>query len=136
MNKVILMGRLVKDVELKYTGNNIAISTFTLAVNRRYAKQGEQRQADFINCKAFNKTAEFINNYFKKGSMLGIVGRLEIRTWDDQEGKRHYFTEIMVDEPYFTGEKKEEGQQQQSKPQAQNQDEFYPVSDEDDELPF
>jgi single-strand DNA-binding protein len=109
MNKVILLGRLTKDPEMRYTStNNTAVCTFSLAVNRRFARQGEERQADFISCQAWDKTAEFIGQYFKKGSMIGIVGRLQVRAWDDKEGKKHFVTEVVVEETHFTGEKKAE----------------------------
>lgn len=141
MNKVILIGRLTKDIEIKYTGNNLAIASFTVAVNRRYQKQNEERQADFINCKAFGKMAEFLEKYFSKGSMINVVGRLEISTWDDAEGKRHYFTNVMTEEINFCGGKSPGGNQkgdayEPKQEQSNNQDAFYPVNDDDDELPF
>lgn len=102
MNKVILMGRLVKDVELKYTQSNkpIAIGRYTLAVNRPYKKDGEP-DADFINIVAFGKTAEFAEKYFKKGQKVCIVGRLQVRNYENDEGKKLYFTEVIVEEQYF-----------------------------------
>jgi single-strand DNA-binding protein len=136
MNKVILMGRLTKEPELRYTnGSNIATCSFTLAVNRKFQKQGEERKADFINCQAWEKTAEFISKYFQKGSQIAIVGRIQTRTWDDNEGKKHYVTEVIVEDTYFTESKKSEGTAS-SKPQnTDNTDGFYPIED-DDELPF
>jgi single-strand DNA-binding protein len=111
MNKVILLGRLTKEPELKYTsGNNTAICTFSLAVNRRMAKEGQQT-ADFINCQAWSKTAEFIAKYFQKGRQVSIVGRLQTRTWDDNEGKKHYITEVVVEEAYFADSKKSDDQE-------------------------
>ena len=80
MNKVILMGRLTKDPEVRYTTNtNTLVASFSLAVNRRFAKQGEERQADFINVVAWNKTGEFCSKWFKKGQQVGVVGRLQTR---------------------------------------------------------
>lgn len=142
MNKVILMGRLTKDVDLRYTsGNNTAVATFTLAVNRKMAKEG-QPQADFINCQAWSKTAEFIAKYFAKGQQVAIVGRMQTRDWTDNDGKKHYVTEVVVDENYFADSKKSENRQEtrpdSSEPSTQpqpDQDGFYPM-DEDDELPF
>ena len=101
MNKVVLMGRLTKDPEVRYTQtNNTLVASFSLAVNRRFAKQGEERQADFLNIVAWNKTGEFCSKYFKKGQQVGIIGRLQTRTWDDDKG-RHYITEVVAEEVYF-----------------------------------
>jgi single-strand DNA-binding protein len=137
MNKVILMGRLTKDVDLKYTsGNNTAVASFTLAVNRSRAKEG-QPQTDFINCQAWSKTAEFISKYFTKGQQVAVIGRIQNRSWDDNEGKKHYATEIIVDEAFFADSKKDS--QQQSAPQRSEANDagFYPVPEPDDDvLPF
>ena len=101
MNKVVLMGRLTKDPEIRYTqANNTLVASFSLAVNRRFVKQGEERQADFFNIVAWNKTGEFCNKYFKKGQQVGVIGRLQNRTWDDDKG-RHYITEVIAEEVYF-----------------------------------
>ena len=145
MNKVILMGRLTKDPELRYTsGNNTAVASFTIAVNRRSAKEGQQ-QADFINVVAWTKTAEFCGKYFTKGMQVAVVGRLQTRTWDDNEGKRHYVTEVVADETYFADSKRSGGDiggnvgaaapRSYSDAPAESGDGFYPM-DEDDELPF
>jgi single-strand DNA-binding protein len=107
MNKVSLIGRLTKDVEVRYTQTtNTMVANFTLAVKRRMAKEGEQ-QADFINCIAWGKTAEFVSKYFKKGNQLGACGRIQTRTWEDN-GQKHYATEVIVEEIYFTESKKDE----------------------------
>lgn len=106
MNKVILLGRLTKDPEVRYTQNNILVASFTLAVNKRFAKEGE-RQADFINIVAWNKTGEFASKYFQKGQQVGVIGRLQTRNWDDQDGKKHYVTEVIAEEVYFADSKKE-----------------------------
>lgn len=108
MNKVILMGRLTKDVEIRQTPNNLSVARFTIAVNRRFAKDGGQ-QADFINCIAWRKTGEFISRYFQKGSMIAVVGSIQTRSWDGNDGKKQYATEVIVDEAYFTGSKAESG---------------------------
>jgi single-strand DNA-binding protein len=139
INKVILMGRLTKDPELRYTTkSNTAVASFTLAVNRRFAQQG-QPQADFINVIAWNKTAEFAAKYFIKGQQVAVVGRIQTRTWDDNEGKRHYITEVVADETYFADSKRNSesgGSSQKTYSQSDNTgDGFYPM-DEDDELPF
>ncbi len=144
MNKVILMGRLTKDPELRYTsGNNTAVASFTIAVNRRFAQEG-QPQADFINVVAWSKTAEFCGKYFTKGQQVAVVGRIQTRTWDDNEGKRHYVTEVVADETYFADSKRGgdaggnyggSAQKTYSDAPAASGDGFYPM-DEDDELPF
>ena len=111
MNKVILMGRLTKDPEVSYTqSTNTQVTSFTLAVNRRFVKQGEERQADFINIVAWNKTAEFVSKYFKKGQQVGVIGRIQTRNYDDEQGTKHYITEVIAEEVYFAGDKKEETQ--------------------------
>ena len=108
MNKVILMGRLTKDPEVRYTQtNNTLVASFTLAVNRRFARQGEERQADFFNIVAWNKTGEFVSKYFKKGQQVGVIGRLQTRNWDDDQGQKHYVTEVIAEETYFADSKRE-----------------------------
>jgi single-strand DNA-binding protein len=123
MNKVILMGRLTKDPEIRYTQTSKAVANFTIAVSRRFKKD----EADFINCVAWEKTAEFISKYFSKGGMIAVVGSIQTRTWDDEGGKRHYVTEVVAEEAYFTGERNN------SRPEPQD-DRFEPL--DDDELPF
>jgi len=138
MNKVILMGRLTKDPELRYTSvNNTAVCSFTLAVYRRFVRQGEERQADFIPIVAWSKLAEFCSKYFSKGRMVAVVGRIQTRTWDDNEGKRHYVTEVIAEEAYFADSKRSEETPLKTVAgsDADNADGFYPI-DDDDELPF
>ena len=107
MNKISLLGRLTKDVDIRYTQtNNTAVANFTIAVNRRFAKEGEQ-QADFINIVAWNKLGEFCSKYFKKGQQIAVVGRLQTRTYDDDKGTKHYITEVVAEEAYFANSKKE-----------------------------
>lgn len=108
MNKVILMGRLTRDPEVRYTqSNNTMVTNFSLAVNRRFTKQGEERQADFINIVAWSKLGEFCSKYFKKGQQVGIIGRIQTRTWDDDQGQKHYVTEVVAEEAYFADSKRE-----------------------------
>ena len=108
MNKVILIGRLTKDVELRYTQtNNTLVASFSLAVNRRFTRQGEERQADFINVVAWSKTGEFVSKYFKKGQQVGIIGRIQTRTWDDDQGQKHYVTEVVAEEAYFADSRRD-----------------------------
>ncbi|MBE7062488.1 MAG: single-stranded DNA-binding protein [Ruminococcaceae bacterium] len=107
MNKAILVGRLTKDPELRSTQSGVSVVSFSVAVTRSYARQGEERQTDFINCVAFRNTADFISRYFSKGSMIGVDGSIQTRTWDDQEGKRHWVTEVMVNEAHFVESKRD-----------------------------
>ncbi len=106
MNKVTLMGRFTRDPEMRQTAQGTPVVSFTLAVDRRMAREGQQ-QADFISCVAWNKLAEFICRYFQKGSMIAICGRLQTRTYDDKDGKRQYITEVVADEAYFTGSRQQ-----------------------------
>ena len=138
MNKAILMGRLTRDPDVRYTTtNNTMVVQFALAVNRRFAKEGEERQADFINIVAWDKTAEFCSKYFKKGQQVGIIGRIQTRNYDDKDGKKVYVTEVVAEEAYFADTKKEDspfGNQPVSNPFATPNNEFKPVTDDD--LPF
>ena len=107
MNKVILMGRLTRDPEVRYTQtSNTLVASFSLAVNRRFVRQGEERQADFFNVVAWGKTGEFCSKYFKKGQQVGVIGRLQTRTWDDDKG-RHYITEVVAEETYFADSRRD-----------------------------
>ncbi len=109
MNKVILIGRLARDPELRYTaGNNTAVCQTSIAVDRRF-KSENQPSADFIPIVAWRQTAEFISKYFTKGSRIAIIGSLQTRSWDDNEGKKHYATEVIVDEVEFCESKKQDG---------------------------
>ena len=108
MNKVVLMGRLTRDPEVRYTQNtNTLVSSFSLAVNRRFAKAGEERQADFINVVAWSKTGEFCSKYFKKGQQVGVIGRIQTRNWEDENKQRHYITEVVAEEAYFADSKRD-----------------------------
>ena len=105
MNKVILMGRLVRDPDTTYTNaaDPLAISKFTLAVNKRFKRQGEA-DADFINCVSLGKAGEFVEKYFKKGQMVAVVGRLQVRSYD-KDGEKRWVTEVVVEEQYFAESK-------------------------------
>ena len=131
MNKIILLGRLTKDVDVRYTqATNIMVASFSLAVNRRFTKEGEERQADFINIVAWNKTAEFCSKYFKKGQQVGIIGRIQTRNWEDENKVKHYITEVVAEEVYFADSKKEDGNAATEETESGN---FYNSTDE---LPF
>lgn len=136
MNKVELLGRLTKDPEIKYTQtNNTAVANFSLAVNRRFTKEGEERQADFINIVAWGKTAEFCNKYFKKGMQIALAGRIQTRNWEDDQGQKHYATEVVAEEVYFADSKKE-NKEQQSDMQFENTTSYATTDFENDPLPF
>lgn len=108
MNKVILGGRMVADPELKQTNSGKSVVSFSMAVNRRYQKDGDQK-ADFISVVAWNQTAEFVAKYFGKGSSIGIVGSIQTRTWEDTKGQKRYATEVIAEEAYFVDSKSEAG---------------------------
>jgi len=138
MNKVILMGRLTKDPELKYTASNVAKCTFNLAVDRRFTKQGEEKQVDFFNIIAWQKQAEFCGKYLVKGTKVVLSGSIQNRSWDDNEGKKHYITEIIADDVEFA-----EGKKAADKPLSQSNDGggytqgvYTELDGPDDELPF
>ena len=105
MNKAFLVGHLTKDPELKYLSNNTAVATFTIAVNRTFASQSGEREADFINVVVWRKPAENVKKYLNKGSLVGIDGRIQTRSYDNQEGKRVYITEVVADSVQFLGAK-------------------------------
>ena len=141
MNKIIIKGRITKELEVKYTQtSNTAVVNFTVAVNRDFVKQGEERQTDFINCVAYSKTAEFISKYFSKGQEILLTGRLQNRSWNDDQGQKHYVTEIIVENVEFCGSKKEqaeakEEQEEREEREAIQNENNYSISS-DDELPF
>lgn len=97
INNVVLVGRLTKDPDLKYTGNGQAVATFTLAVNRNFTNQSGEREADFISCVIWRKAAENLANYAKKGSLVGVTGRIQTRSYENQQGQRVYVTEVVVE---------------------------------------
>lgn len=103
LNKVIIMGRITKDIEVKQTQNGNLVTSFTVAVDRA-VKQGQEKQTDFISCVAWNKTAEFVGKYFGKGRMIAVTGSLKTRTYDDKNGTKHYLTEVWAESVDFTGE--------------------------------
>lgn len=105
LNHITIMGRLVRDPELRYTQSGIAVASFTLAVDRDFKSDNGERQTDFIDCVAWRQTGEFVSKYFSKGSMAVVSGRLQIRDWQDKEGNKRRNSEIVVENVYF-GESK------------------------------
>lgn len=129
MNRAIIVGRLTKDVELKTTQSGVSVCSFTVAVNRRFKNADGNYEADFINCVAWRGQAEFLSKYFEKGSMVGIVGSIQTRSYDS-DGHKVWVTEVVADEISFVGGKKEE-----TTPSYAEMPGFSPVPDDDD-LPF
>lgn len=109
MNKVILLGRLTKDTELLTSSNDKFVGKFTLAVPRKFAKEGEERKTDFINIISFGKLAEFAGKFFKKGQQVLVCGRLEINQYEDENGEKRFITQIIAEELDFADTKKEDG---------------------------
>ncbi|EAG8201884.1 single-stranded DNA-binding protein [Listeria monocytogenes] len=101
MNRVVLVGRLTKDPELRYTPAGVAVATFTLAVNRTFTNQNGEREADFIQCVVWRKPAENVANFLKKGSMAGVDGRIQTRNYEDNDGKRVFVTEVVAESAQF-----------------------------------
>ena len=109
LNHITLMGRLVRDPELRRTGSGVAVASFRIAVDRDYSpKDGGERKADFIDCVAWRQTGEFISKYFAKGRMIVVDGRLEMRDWTDKEGNKRTSAEVIVENAYF-GDSKRDG---------------------------
>ena len=131
MNRIVLTGRIAKDLELKTTNNGTAVLSFSIAVNRRFKNSEGKYDADFFSCTAWRQTAEFISKHFLKGSMIAIEGTLQNRSYTAQDNSKRTVTEIMVENAEFCGSS--EKQEQKPVP-AQNKEEFTEVSD--DELPF
>lgn len=106
-NKVILGGRLTADPELRSTPNGVTVTSFSIAVNRRFSGANSEQQTDFINCVAWRQQAEFISKYFRKGSSICVVGSIQTRSWTDQNGQKRYATDVVVDEVQFVDSKGE-----------------------------
>ena len=140
INNTVLVGRLTKDVELRYTPSNVAVATFTLAVNRTFKNENGEREADFINCVMWRQQAENLANWAKKGALIGITGRIQTRSYDNQQGQRVYVTEVVA-EQFQLLESKGQGNQTQQRQQAQQQTPDFsrqgaPMDISDDDLPF
>ena len=110
MNKIILVGRLTKDVELRYTQtNNTAVASFTLAVDRKIVKAGDERKSDFINIVAWSKLADIASKNLSKGVRVGIIGNIQNRSWEKEDGTKKYVTEVIAEETEFLDSKRKEG---------------------------
>ena len=144
INKAILMGRLTRDPELRHTGSGTPVCSFSIAIDNGF---GENRSTDFINCVAWNKTAEFVEKYFTKGRMIIVVGRISTRTWEGQDGKKNYVTEVVANEVSFGESKKSSEESSYQAPMRANsnadipempgdaEDDFVALETNDD-LPF
>ena len=129
INNVVLVGRMTRDAELRYTPSNVAVATFTLAVNRTFKSQNGEREADFINVVMWRQQAENLANWAKKGSLIGVTGRIQTRSYDNQQGQRVYVTEVVA----------ETFQMLESRNQQSSNDTFgngNPMDIQDDDLPF
>lgn len=121
INRTILVGRLTRDPELRYTANGAAVGSFTIAVNRSFTNAQGEREADFVNCVIWRKAAENFANFTQKGSLVGIDGRLQSRSYENQQGQRVYITEVVVDNfSLLESKNKEHKQDEPSKPTAAN----------------
>ncbi|MFE5473846.1 single-stranded DNA-binding protein [Bacillus safensis] len=149
LNRVVLVGRLTKDPELRYTPNGTPVATFTLAVNRTFTNQSGEREADFINCVAWRRIAENTANFLKKGSLAGVDGRLATRNYENQQGQRVFVTEVQAESVQFLDSKNKNSnngvqynQQNQfnndqyNQQQPPNQPNNNPIDINDDDLPF
>lgn len=137
MNKVILAGRLTKDIEMRYTQTGKAIARFILSVNRRVSKDKEKQQADFIPIIVWNKLAEICSKYLTKGSQILVEGHLQIRDYVAQDGKKHYIAEVIAQELEFMGSKVTAGNEQlQNQEQNISQEEITQDNAPDEEIPF
>lgn len=134
LNCAIIMGRLTATPELRTTANGIAVTSFCVAVDRNYVKEGEERQADFINVVAWRGTAEFVCKCFTKGQMIGVKGSIQTRNYEDKEGNRRTAVEIIANSISFCGDKKKETSEN-SEPASQGFTEL-PADIDDDGLPF
>lgn len=139
LNCAVLMGRLIAEPELKTTTNNVSVTSFRIAVDRSFVKQGEERQADFIDIVAWRQTAEFVTRYFKKGSMIAVQGSIQTRNYEDKNGNKRTAVEIVADNVSFCGSKSENGgNAANNTPAFENasQGDFESIEDNDDSLPF
>lgn len=142
INNVVLLGRLTKDAELRYTPSNTAVATFTLAVNRNRKNEAGEREADFINCVIWQQSAENLANWARKGSLIGITGRIQTRNYENQQGQRVYVTEVIVEQfQMLESRSSQQGQENNSQNASQggHQQPFgnaTPMDISDDDLPF
>lgn len=142
LNHITAMGRLTKDPELRYTQNQVSVASFTIACDRDYSGQGQEKQTDFIDCVAWRSTSEFVKKYFSKGRMIIVSGRLQSRKWTDKDNNKRTSWEIVADNCYF-GDSKKDGDssgstynEQQAYNNMQQQSQFQELDEDDGDLPF
>ena len=138
LNHIVLMGRLTRDPELRYTQSQTPVASFSLAVDRDYQQSGERKETDFISCVAWGRTADFVHQYFTKGQMAVVTGRLQLRDWTDRDGNKRTAAEVVADRVYF-GEAKRQEQKQDFLPAQGPVDvsaETFTELANDGELPF
>ncbi|WP_283271125.1 single-stranded DNA-binding protein [Streptococcus dysgalactiae] len=138
INNIVLVGRMTKDAELRHTPNQVAVATFTLAVNRRFKEQNGERETDFINCVIWRQSAENLANWAKKGTLIGITGRIQTRNYENQQGQRVYVTEVVA-ESFQMLESRNQQSGQVNSSQNDNSQPFGNQSQidiSDDDLPF
>lgn len=135
LNRIIVMGRMTCDPELRRTNSGTAVASFTVAVDRDFKSQSGEKETDFIDVVAWRNTAEFASKYFSKGRMAVVEGRLQIRDWTDKDGNKRRSAEIVADSVYFGDSKRDGGDTVQSEPQSEPQSGFSEVEDDGD-LPF
>ncbi len=149
MNKAILVGRLTRDPELRTTANGVSVCSFSIAINRRFKNAEGNYDADFINCVAWRQQAELLAKYFAKGRMVGVVGSIQTRSYDNKDGVKVYVTEVAADEIHFVDSKSSSGDfapasnnasansnSAPSAPAFDMNDGFMPMPAADDDLPF
>ena len=140
LNHIDLMGRLTRDPELRRTGSGIPVTTFTLAVDRDFSTNGQEKETDFIDIVTWRSTAEFVSKYFSKGRMAVVSGRLQIRVWQDKEGNKRRSAEVVADNVYFGDSRPDGGTASPAYPSQNNyaapQEDYAEVDEEDSELPF
>ena len=135
LNRIIVMGRMTRDPELRRTNSGTAVASFTVAVDLDFKSQSGEKETDFIDVVAWRNTAEFASKYFSKGRMAVVEGRLQIRDWTDKDGNKRRSAEIVADSVYFGDSKRDGGDTVQSEPQSEPQSGFSEVEDDGD-LPF
>ena len=131
INNVVLVGRMTRDAELRHTPSNQAVATFTLAVNRNFKNQDGEREADFVNCAIWRQQAENLANWAKKGALIGVTGRIQTRSYDNQQGQRVYVTEVVAESFQLLESR---GQQSNSQDSSFGNSSSMDIQDED--LPF
>ena len=140
LNKIIIMGRLTIDPELRRTGSGTAVTSFSLACDRDFKSQSGDKETDFIEVVAWKNTAEFVSKYFSKGRMAVVDGRLQIRDWTDKAGNKRTTAEVVADNVYFADSKRSESNDNQKENfnalSGRLSDDFVPISEEDGEIPF